>query len=154
MRNARSKSSRCVAVQPRGSAPSCPVAMAEPCIPRTIVRAGLAMPGLVQSYDVATPESRANVAAPGRFRLGRRLRVGEYVLRCPASEVEAGAIGQEPEAGRRQFLASLARQQRIELSLEGVQMQHVGGRIGDLGVGQVGRTPVGKLLLLRQVDAE
>src|SRR5947207_1432483 len=51
-------------------------------------------------------------------------------------------------------LAPLAGEHAIEPGLERVQMQHVGGGIGDLGLGQVGRPPVGELLLLGEVDPE
>ena len=72
----------------------------------------------------------------------------------PAREIEAGARRQEAEGGLGQLGAALALQHGVELGLQGVQMQHVGGGIGQLLVGQPVGAPVGGLLLLGQVDAQ
>src|SRR5262249_33072985 len=72
----------------------------------------------------------------------------------PAGEIEPCAIGKEAEAGGGQFSAPFAGDQGIELLLDGVQVDDVGCRIGDLGIGQLLGAPIGELLLLGEVDAE
>ena len=63
--------------------------------------------------------------------------MGEDVFGRPAGEIEANAIGQEAEAGGGKVPAALAGEQRVELVLEGMKMQHIRCRIGDLRFGQV-----------------
>src|SRR5712692_2832880 len=89
---------------------------------------------------------------PGRGTPGSRM--GEDVLGRPAGQVQPHPVGEEAEAGRRQFPAPLARQHGVEPLLQGVQMQHVGSRIGYLGIAERLGAPIGELLLLRQVDPE
>src|SRR4051812_38789055 len=78
----------------------------------------------------------------------------ENVLRGPTGEIEPGAGRKEPEARRRELRAALARQHRVELLLQRMQVEHVVGRVGDLRLGQAFGAPVGELLLLRDVLAE
>src|SRR3954447_18521298 len=80
--------------------------------------------------------------------------MGKYVLGSPASQVEPGPIWQEPEAGRGKLAPTLPGQHDVELVLQGVEVEHVGRRIGELGVTKHVGTPVGRLLLLRHIDAE
>src|SRR3546814_6019700 len=58
--------------------------------------------------------------------------MGKDVDFLPAGNVERGARGQELEAGPCQALAALARQHDIQLGAQVVQMQDVGGSIGEL----------------------
>ena len=80
--------------------------------------------------------------------------MGEDVLRAPTCEVEQGARRQEIEAGLGDPLSALARQHLIELRLQGMEMEDVGGGVAELLVGELRRTPIGGLLLLRELDAE
>src|SRR5215475_16098676 len=82
------------------------------------------------------------------------LRMGKDVLGSPAREVESRPFGQEAETGGREILPPLACQQRVELLLKGVQVEHVRGRIGHLRIAQDLGAPIGELLLLRQFDAD
>src|ERR1700724_88066 len=96
-----------------------------------------------------------NVAPPGRRAspgCGSGMR--ENVLRGPAGEIEARPVGQEAEARGGEFGAALAREHRVARVFQRVKMQHVGGRIGDLGLGQLLGAPVGELLLLGKIDAQ
>ena len=61
---------------------------------------------------------------------------------------------QELETGLRQFGAALARQHGVEPFAQAMQMQHVGGGVGQLRLAQALRAPVARLLLLRQIDVE
>src|SRR3546814_1989670 len=74
--------------------------------------------------------------------------MGKDVDFLPAGNVERGARGQELEAGPCQALAALARQHDIQLGAQVVQMQDVGGSIGELFRSQLGGAPVRRLLLL------
>ena len=62
--------------------------------------------------------------------------MGEDILAAPAGQIEPCPIGEEPETGCGKLAAPLQRQHRIELLLEGMEVKHVGGGIGDLGVAQ------------------
>src|SRR5690606_13648040 len=90
---------------------------------------------------------KANSAAGG-------LAVREYINLRPAVEVEAGAGRQEVETAARKISPSLARQHRIELPLEPVQLEHVGGGIFLLRVREFCGAPVRWLLLLGDIAAE
>jgi hypothetical protein len=81
-------------------------------------------------------------------------RVGKDVLGFPALQIEPGPRRQEGEAGLRQFGAAFARQHDIEAFAQGMQVQHVGSRVSELRFAQGRRTPVARLLLLRQLDVE
>src|SRR5262249_6859641 len=94
---------------------------------------------LPNPYDSAAPEN---------------LGMGKDVLGGPAGEVEPHPIRKEAKTGRREVRATLADEDRVELLLERVQVQHVRCRVGELRVGQRFGAPIGELLLLRQVDAQ
>src|SRR5258706_7939823 len=81
-------------------------------------------------------------------------RMGKYVLGRPAGQVEPGPVRQEPEAGRGKLAPALPGQHDVELVLQAVEVEHVGRRIGKLGVAEGVGAPVGRLLLLRHIDAE
>ena len=59
----------------------------------------------------------------------------------PAAEVEPGPGRQEVEAGLRQLGAAFARQHDVEPFAQAVQMQHVGGGVGQLRLAQASATP-------------
>src|SRR5665647_2673995 len=59
----------------------------------------------------------------------------ENVVFAEAGEIELGARVEEPERSLRERLSALTRQHGVELGLEGVEMQHVGRRIGELLLG-------------------
>ena len=80
--------------------------------------------------------------------------MGEYVLLGKAGEIQPHPIGQEAETGGGQLLAPFARQHGVEPLLERMQIEHVGRGIGNLRVGQFGRAPVRRLLLLGKVVSE
>src|SRR5207302_2429057 len=88
--------------------------------------------------------------SPGREMLG----MGKDVLGGPAGEVEPYPVRQKAKTGRREFGAPLADEDGVELFLERVQVQHIGRRVGELRVGQRLGAPIGKLLLLGEVDAQ
>src|SRR6516164_9821622 len=88
--------------------------------------------------------------SPGRGILG----MGKDVLGGPAGEVEPYPVRQEAKTGRREFGAPLPDEDGVELFPERVQVQHVGRRVGELRVGQRLGAPIGKLLLLGEVDAQ
>src|SRR6266404_323288 len=72
----------------------------------------------------------------------------------PAGHVQTGTRGQEAEGLLRQLLPPFPLQQRIELGLERMQIEHVRRRVGHLLVGQGVGAPVGGLLLLGEVDTQ
>src|SRR5438874_1663587 len=72
----------------------------------------------------------------------------------PAGQVQPGAAGQEAESGLGQLGAALAFQQGIQLGLERMEVQHIGGGVVELFLAQRLGAPVGGLLLLGQVDAQ
>ncbi len=84
----------------------------------------------------------------------RRLKNGRRCLLPASGKIEADACRQEGEAGGGDFAALLAGEQHLELLLQGVEMQDVGRRVGDLRLGQRLGRPVRTLLLLREIDAE
>ena len=65
----------------------------------------------------------------------------ENVRLLVAQQVEPGPGRQEGEAGLGQLQAPLADQQRLQLRPQGVQMQHVGGGVGELLGGQLRPRP-------------
>src|SRR3546814_14888069 len=77
--------------------------------------------------------------------------MGKDVDFLPAGNVERGPRGQELEAGPCQALAALARQHDIQLGAPVVQMQDVGGSIGELFRTPRGGPPLRRLLLLVQI---
>src|SRR5882757_1300125 len=78
----------------------------------------------------------------------------ENVLGLPAAEVELGPGGEKFETGFCKLSAAFAHQHGIEAFAQGVQMQYVGGGVGELRLAQALRTPVARLLLLRQIDIQ
>ena len=58
----------------------------------------------------------------------------EDVLLGPAGEVEKRAVGQVAEGGARQLLPALAGEAAVELGAERVEVEHVGGGVGQLTV--------------------
>src|SRR5215471_2029634 len=65
----------------------------------------------------------------------QNLGMGKDVLGGPAGEVEPHPIRKEAKTGRREVGATLADEDRVELVLERVQVQHVRCRVGELRVG-------------------
>src|SRR5262245_43786498 len=89
-----------------------------------------------------------------RLRTSPSLGVGKDILTRPAGEVEPYPIGEEPKTRCRQIRAPLPNEDGVELLLEGMQVQLVRRRIGELRVGERLSAPIGELLLFREVDAE
>ena len=94
-----------------------------------------------------------NTASPRRYCGGvaSPLQAQCAKMSCSAqpSRSSRTRARQEVESGSRQLGAALARQHRVEPGAQRVQMQHVGGGILQLLVGQVRRAPIRALLLLR-----
>src|ERR1700730_18844122 len=80
--------------------------------------------------------------------------MGKAVSAPPPGEVEPYPVGQEAKTGRREFGPPLADEDGVELFLERVQVQHIGRRVGELRVGERFGAPIGKLLLLGELDAQ
>ena len=80
--------------------------------------------------------------------------MGKNVFRRPARDIEPDPVGKEAETGRRQGVAALAHQHRVELVPQRMQMENVAGRIGHLRIREIGSAPVGQLLLLGEIDAD
>src|SRR5665213_3835734 len=80
--------------------------------------------------------------------------VRENVLFAPPQKVELDAGGQEAEAGFGQLDPALAPEHAVEMALQIVQIEYVGRRVFELGVGNFFGTPVRALLLLTHVDVE
>jgi len=73
---------------------------------------------------------------------GSRLsRMGQNVLVSPSAEIESGPRRQEFETRLRHPGAIFPRQHGVEPAAQGVQMQHVGGGIGELRIAQRLRPP-------------
>src|SRR6185436_16984766 len=64
-------------------------------------------------------------------RRAGRSGVRKNVVRGPAGEVEPGAGGKELETGGGEFRPALACQHGVELVFQGMQVEHVVGRVGD-----------------------
>ena len=80
--------------------------------------------------------------------------MGEDVDLRPAGEIEHCAVRQEIEARLGEAGPPLALEPLVEPRLELVEVAHVGGGIILLRVAELGRTPVGALLLLGDFLAE
>src|ERR1700687_2549339 len=80
--------------------------------------------------------------------------VREYVGIRPAAKVELNSCRQEAETGLRQRRPISPRQHLIEPLLQRMQMQNVGGGIGELRVRELRGTPVGTLLLFGKIDPQ
>src|SRR5664280_1740361 len=85
-------------------------------------------------------------------RSGRGVAYDVHPLK--ASYVEPRSLRQIGEGGARQAVASLTLQHRVELLAQRMEIQHVGGGVGQLRLAQSLRAPVGRLLLLGDLDAE
>ena len=79
--------------------------------------------------------------------------MSEDVGVLPARQIKPGAHGQEVETGLGQVGAPLARQHDVQPLAHHMQVQHVGGGIGQLFGAEHIRAPVGRLLGLGQVHA-
>src|SRR4051812_31339305 len=87
-------------------------------------------------------------------RATKRDLMSENVRGFVAEQVQPAARGQELEAGLGQCEPVLADQKGFESGPERVQMEHVGGGVGELLRAELGRAPVGGLLLLGDFHAE
>jgi len=72
----------------------------------------------------------------------------------PASKIQYGAMRQEVETGLGYGGAVLARQIDVKLGFELVQIEHIGGGIGALCLGEILGAPIGGLLLLGEFYAD
>ena len=109
-----------------------------------VARAGLIFASLYKLLQ-SLPGLESMPSDAGRLGMGKNVVVAKPAM---SSRTRSGRNRKQAARGRRAF----ARQHHVELVLERVQMQHVGGRIGDLGVGELGRAPIGQLLLLGEID--
>src|SRR6478735_4612892 len=82
------------------------------------------------------------------------LAVGENIGLAPAHDVEPYPRRQESETFDRQRQPPLALQHHIELVADRMEMQHVGGGVGELGLAELRRAPIRGLLLLRDLHVE
>src|SRR5215469_12798447 len=71
------------------------------------------------------------------------LRMGKNILVRETGEVEPDPVGEEAKAGLRQLFAAFAREHDIEPLFERMEMEDIGGRIGNLRFAQFRRTPIG-----------
>ena len=86
---------------------------------------------------------------------GRRASgMGEDILARETGEVEPDPIRQEAKAGLRQLFAAFAGKHDIEPLLERMEMDDIGGGVGNLRFAQFGSAPIGGLLLLGQLLPE
>ena len=80
--------------------------------------------------------------------------MGENVGVLESGEIQGRAHGQEAEAGLGHGQASLTPQHDVKLRFQGVQVQDVTGSVMPLLIAELLGTPVGALLLLRQLDPQ
>ena len=71
-----------------------------------------------------------------------------------AGEIEPHPLGQIGEGGAGEAVAAFALEHGVELLAQRVQIENVGGGVGELGVAQRLGAPVGGLLLLGDLDAD
>ena len=76
------------------------------------------------------------------------------VLVGPSGEIEFHPFGQKSEACSGKRCTAFARQHCVELIPQSMKIKHVGRGVSDLRLAQVLRAPVGRLLLLGQIDTE
>src|SRR5205085_10707778 len=101
------------------------------------------------------PPSRAWRSGPDRpAQTWNVLDMGENIDLRPAGEIEQRPAGEEIEAGLGEFHPALADQPLVEALLELVEIAHVGSGIFLLRIAELGRAPVGRLLLLRNLGGE
>ena len=74
-----------------------------------------------------------------------RSRMRKNVLGFPAGKIKFRPRRQKVETGLRKLGAALARQHRIQLFAQRMQMQHIGGGIGELRLAERRRAPVARL---------
>src|SRR5512144_220943 len=79
--------------------------------------------------------------------------ISEDVL-LPAVDVEAGTMRDEAEARLRQVTTALPLQHRVELLAQPVKPEDIAGRILELFRREILGTPVGALLLFRQLQSQ
>ncbi len=72
----------------------------------------------------------------------------------PSGQIQFGPRRQKIKAGLGQGGAAFAGQHLVQLVPEGMQMNDVGGGIPQLFLAQFGRSPIRRLLLLLQFDAQ
>ncbi len=77
--------------------------------------------------------------------------MGENVVGGKTREIEPNPVRQETKTRRRQLVAALPHQHGVQPLFERMQIEHVGGSVGNLRVGEFRRTPIRQLQLLRQV---
>src|ERR1700677_1270475 len=91
-------------------------------------------------------------AAPSRWRLG--IAVRKNIHRLESRKIKADAIGEISEGGARESVPALAFQYGVKLLAQDVQMQHVRCGIGELSFAQGLGSPIGRLLLLGDLDVQ
>ena len=79
--------------------------------------------------------------------------MGKNILARETGEVEPDPIRQEAKAGLRQLFAAFAGEHDIEALFERMEMDDIGGRVGNLCFAQFWRAPIGGLLLLGQLSS-
>src|SRR5262245_62964124 len=72
--------------------------------------------------------------------------MGKDIVLGEPREIQARAGREEAERGFCKVAASFAVEHEVELLLDGVKVEDIGGRIGELLLGELGRTPVRALL--------
>ena len=70
------------------------------------------------------------------------LGMGENILGGKAREIEPNPVRQETKTRRGQLLAALPHQHGVQPLFERVQIEDVGGSVGNLRVGEFRRAPV------------
>src|ERR1051326_7157656 len=128
-RKARERSERRVAVQP--SLRSIAVALVRRLAPSFSEPRNQARDHTI--FGLAAQNGRGmwprhGTPRPGAASSGAR----KNVSRRPPGEIEPRPVGQEAKTSLGKLGAALAREHRVELVFERMQMQHVGGRIGNL----------------------
>src|SRR4051812_27123902 len=78
--------------------------------------------------------------------------MGKNVRVAPSEQVELGPDGQKFEARPGKVRPALPGEHAVELLPQGVEVQHVGRGVVHLSLAQGLGAPVGRLLLLRQLD--
>ena len=118
------------------------------------------LPGITGlcSPDLAATTRIMSVTETGQHGIAQRpfrpLRNARKYPRPPSLPDRAWPASAEIQSRPGPIRAALAGQHRIEPVAQGMQMQHVGGGISELGLAQGGRTPIARLLLFRQIDVE
>src|SRR5262249_54517770 len=119
-------------------------------------------PGVRAGRDIVSHGTaiRSNTFSAARSPAGsppcptQGLGMGENILGRPAGKIEPDPVGQEAKAGFGELPAPFAGEDGVELLPQGVQVQDIGRRIGELRLGEGLGAPIGELLLLGQIDAQ